>query len=506
MEDKKNDDRPRPSGSSSGAFPEQKHLPKARQAYDNEADDTDEISGRMLNMWPGKPPSSTFSAPSTSATIRGPLLASKMNFGDHSERGLPFVPFELIQKFPYMHVADTRYQDEVVSYFNHNLFSGRLWYFFVLLDPRPNNRRPLLLVPSVQFQNFLRFTSTQLNGNLTVPQDEAGEEYFLTFGEEDSPVPRFLGQAGSSSVLKVLEDRLKTLSKDDLSRLPLATIKAYRSKVDRIYDSVKGPLGKRKAEAARFRKTERQKSYSRMIKRVQRYLGLRKQRSTDAFSADPWDVNTPVPYQPMGSVRFVCVDVEAMERNLNNITEIGLAILDTTRTEDVAPGVRGENWFSRIETHHLRVEEYSSEVNHRYVKGCPEAFNFGTSVFVPLKEVSKVLGKIIGDNQSTDKRPVIMVGHDIKQDLNYLKKVGYNVWRLKQFSDEVDTMFMFRRMERNMSGGRLEVICDQLGTSGHDFHNAGNDAVYTLRAMITMAMKRTVEGSDFQIEGETPIE
>lgn len=77
------------------------------------------------------------------------------------------------------------------------------------------------------------------------------------------------------------------------------------------------------------------------------------------------------------SVKFVCVDVEANELNASTITEIGLAILDTEDIEDVPPGENGKNWLPYIAAHHLRISEYRSIVNSRYVQGCPDAFDFG---------------------------------------------------------------------------------------------------------------------------------
>lgn len=90
-----------------------------------------------------------------------------------------------------------------------------------------------------------------------------------------------------------------------------------------------------------------------------------------------WNANLPPPFRNELSVRFVCVDVEAYERNHSIVTEIGIAILDTDDIIGVAPGERGQSWFSLIETHHLRVKEVSDMVNHEFVKGCPEFFDFG---------------------------------------------------------------------------------------------------------------------------------
>lgn len=87
---------------------------------------------------------------------------------------------------------------------------------------------------------------------------------------------------------------------------------------------------------------------------------------------------------------------------------------------------------------------------------------------------------------------MILVGHGIANDLTYLKKIGYNVWRVPQFLDEVDTQSMFRRLQRSPNGRSLESVCRELGHPGYDFHNAGNDAYYTLQSMTVMALRQMV--------------
>jgi DNA polymerase III epsilon subunit-like protein len=123
---------------------------------------------------------------------------------------------------------------------------------------------------------------------------------------------------------------------------------------------------------------------------------------------------------------------------------------------------------------------------------------------VSIKDINRAVGSIIGDKDSEDTRPVIAVGHDIAQDLRYLMKIGYNPWRVPHIVDEIDTKDIFQRIERDSNGRGLATICHELGIPGHNYHNAGNDAVYTLQAMIAMAVKRTVEGSDRQEESFTP--
>jgi hypothetical protein len=90
-----------------------------------------------------------------------------------------------------------------------------------------------------------------------------------------------------------------------------------------------------------------------------------------------WTVDKRVPFEVESAVRFVCVDVEAYELNTSLVTEVGLAILDTEHIENVPPGENGENWHPFVQNHHLRINEFKTIINRRYVRGCPDAFNFG---------------------------------------------------------------------------------------------------------------------------------
>ena len=125
---------------------------------------------------------------------------------------------------------------------------------------------------------------------------------------------------------------------------------------------------------------------------------------------------------------------------------------------------------------------------------------------IPLRDLARRIGSIIGDSASEDNRPVILVGHGVGQDMTYLKKIGYNIWRAPQFFDEVDTQSMFRRLYRSVNGRGLESICRILEHPGCDFHNAGNDAYYTLQCMVVMAMRQMLSPPDPQSLGAEPSE
>jgi hypothetical protein len=93
-------------------------------------------------------------------------------------------------------------------------------------------------------------------------------------------------------------------------------------------------------------------------------------------SAD-FDPDKPAPFDQESDVVFVCVDIEANERNSTQITEIGIATLDARDIKSLAPGERGANWLSKIRARHFRINEYKHITNTEFVSGCPDRFEFG---------------------------------------------------------------------------------------------------------------------------------
>ncbi|KAI2470435.1 hypothetical protein F4781DRAFT_421354 [Annulohypoxylon bovei var. microspora] len=435
-----------------------------------------------------------------------------MKIGEVSGKGMQFCPWKLIRSYPYTH-GDRQSQEEVGEVFKLVLFENRVWDVFYLSDPSGHGRDPLLLVPSSQAKDFLSDVSFQLKIPLPIPRGQAGENFSLAFGDWGMPLPHFVGRAESNDTLEGLKEQVKRLPKDNLAGLSTTASEVYKNKMDEIHNSIRS--GKKKnPEANRVKRVERQKGYGRMIKRSQRYLGLRgvtgfgfnSSRSSyyvgnylewltlsQGSSIAGWDVSMPVPFKTKNSVRFVCVDVEAWERSRHVITEVGFAVLDTEDTMRVPPGKDGCNWFQLIKSHHFVIREHTDKINSTYVQGCPHLFDFGDSELVYSENIARMIGTIIGDRESKDKRPVVMVGHDIVQDLNYLTKVGFNVWRVPHFADEIDTKSMFQRLQKSANGRGLSAVCEELGIPGTNFHNAGNDATYTLRAMIVMAVQQAAK-------------
>lgn len=71
--------------------------------------------------------------------------------------------------------------------------------------------------------------------------------------------------------------------------------------------------------------------------------------------------------------------------------------------------------------------------------------------------------------------------------------MGYNVLNLGNLKEKHDTAAMYRYLRRETNPRNLGAILADLGITGWNLHNAGNDAVYTLQAMIGIAIKHLVE-------------
>ncbi|KAI1822320.1 hypothetical protein F4861DRAFT_541096 [Xylaria intraflava] len=443
------------------------------------------------------PESSVMTQRPTSDSVADESESLDLILGEVPETVLIFAPFKLVRQYPYLYVGKAN-QKRVADFFTNTLFTGYSWNFFSQYYPGTSQRDPLLLVSTNQFEQYLDLANRTLATALTIPKGSVGKRYMLTFGELGSPRPRFIGRVDSTSAFEEAKARARTLSLNDLSSLSPAAKRFYCDKMENVFSLLKGGQGKKDPEVIKEKRIEKQKHCGRMIKRVQRYLGLRQAMSHVASTnlvPEQWDVSKPSPFKPREHIRFVSVDFEAYEKCHRLVTEIGLSVLDTEDLIGVPPGEKGENWLSHVRVHHLRIRERSHLVNSKYIQGCPEAFNFGESQMVFLEDIYTAVCGII-DGETEHQIPVVMVGHDLKHDLDYLVKIGYDAWSSPHIIDDIDTKAMFQRIEQAPNGRGLSTVCAELDIHGRNYHNAGNDAFYTLQAMITMAVKRTVEGAD----------
>jgi hypothetical protein len=192
---------------------------------------------------------------------------------------------------------------------------------------------------------------------------------------------------------------------------------------------------------------------------------------------------------------FVCIDLEAYEFAQEKITEVGVSILDSRHVVGTDPGPDGMEWLSKITTRHLIIKEFKHLVNKRFVHGCPDKFNFGKSEIVPLSRVHNTLTQLFtnpssGSTLASDGglRKLILVGHGLSNDTAYLSKLKFDPRAKGNIIQDVDTQKFAGTRKQTVGLSRLMA---GLGVNPENLHNAGNDAAYTLQALLLMTVQHT---------------
>ncbi|TVY13160.1 Uncharacterized protein LARI1_G008062 [Lachnellula arida] len=418
------------------------------------------------------------------------------------------------------------------AYFDQGKISDHIWDLFYVYRLKSDlNLLPILLVPAKQFQDFLELINRSLSTSLAMPSGGSNGTFMVSFENDGTPRPRYLGRTANKEAAETLRNNIpptyykpKNEPKSTVTPTPQA-LEAFKAKLELMNAAQKGKKSGSKDKLKRERLFNQQ-SWKTSLKRTQRYLGLREASTrpentnrrdmtweamdrlkstvsleTPAVSFTP-DILAPFPQE--GRVVFVCVDIEAYERNNNLITEIGIATLDTDDLAGVVPGEGGANWMKLIRARHFRINEHKHLNNTEFVSGCADRFEHGTSEFISLKDAPRIVASCFkhpfskpgDDTEPEEKRSIILVGHDLNQDINYLKKMGYDVYNLSNLLECVDTANMWKYMTRDNNPRKLAMILAELRLIGWNLHNAGNDAVYTLWAMIGISVKHLKEHSE----------
>jgi DNA polymerase III alpha subunit (gram-positive type) len=122
-----------------------------------------------------------------------------------------------------------------------------------------------------------------------------------------------------------------------------------------------------------------------------------------------------------------------------------------------------------------------------------------TSEMVPQKELCKTIEAIFFEFSDKtfegkeaipgkQKRNIILVGHDVQADMQYLRGMGVDLMAADNFVKTIDTKDLHQHWSKAGQGRGLGYVLDDLGLQNKNLHNAGNDAAYTLQAMVGLAV------------------
>lgn len=90
-------------------------------------------------------------------------------------------------------------------------------------------------------------------------------------------------------------------------------------------------------------------------------------------------------------------------------------------------------------------------------------------------------------------REVVFVGHDVKQDIQHLNSVDFDVYRMENLLEIVDNQKLHQHRSKFDNGQSLCTVLAGLKISSQFLHNAGNDAVYTLQSFLRLAVLKRQE-------------
>jgi DNA polymerase III epsilon subunit-like protein len=202
---------------------------------------------------------------------------------------------------------------------------------------------------------------------------------------------------------------------------------------------------------------------------------------------------------------FVCIDCEAFEFAQDKVTEIGICVLDTADiTEEnldlTATGTT--EWSKILKAAHFVIDEYKHLINTKFVQGHPTKFSFGTTEALPLASAAEMLRRLFQDPTQVenllrswvaptgDRRDIVLVGHGVGDDINYLKTVQFDV---RTASNVVATADTHRINGKSGQTSVAKLLTALAFDSAEDLeqrqwlHNAGNDAVWTMKALVAIA-------------------
>jgi len=167
------------------------------------------------------------------------------------------------------------------------------------------------------------------------------------------------------------------------------------------------------------------------------------------------------------SAILFCVDVEAWERQISRVTEIGVAIYDP-RGQEMALS-------PFIKTYHILIEENKHLKNGQFVPHHANNFNGGVSYVLKKNDATLLMQRLVNE-YFNHPMPCLLVGHDVRGDIKWLKQLGV---RIPDQVEVLDTQTLYSQTH-GKQGNSLKNALRDIGQPYAFLHNAGNDAYFTV--------------------------
>ncbi|KOS43787.1 hypothetical protein ACN38_g5286 [Penicillium nordicum] len=437
-----------------------------------------------------------------------------------------FTPAVAMARFPFRYLHGDNAKKVNEQFYEGDKFWNRTWYLYYLSVPQVISQTALLLIPTFQAQALLDEINSALNLNLTLTSADK-EGLVIEINNEKLPAPVYLGRSSTHDRKTKLEGKVPSPLENWGPWVQLVEPGVVEEFENKIKQSIAAVKIKKKTNKQAAREA-RMKKWQECLSRVQAYFGLRPefkpnvpQPSFANGQIEAVDVLRPVKWVFQDDPIFISIDLEWMDRYgaMGSLTEVGISTLDMLDLKGVPPGDYGERWLRFVRSRHLRVKEYRNWVNNTHTAGCPGNFRFGKSELIPHAEIPNVVDAAFhppymvrpkeekipayriqskGENEipshKNRERTVILVGLDLHGDIMQLQRAESQVFvNLDKPSsvirETIDVAELYCAATGETQPRGLRALLGLLNILSPDLHNAGNDAHYTLHALIRLMLR-----------------
>ncbi|KAJ5188698.1 hypothetical protein N7491_005019 [Penicillium cf. griseofulvum] len=420
-----------------------------------------------------------------------------------------FTPAVTMARFPFKYLHGENFKKVNDRFYAGDKFWNRTWDLYYLSVPKAISPASFLLIPTFQAQALISEINSALNIKLTLV-GTGKEGLVMEFNNEKLVRPLFLGRSSTPGQKAKLYGRIPPGLENWGPWTKLVEPHVFEEFEKKIKQSI--ATIKNKHHGKQASRDAQMKKWQECLCRAQAYFGLRPafqpnvpQPSFTNGQVDAIDVLKPVKWTFQDAPIFICIDLEWMDR-YGWLTEVGISTLDMMDLQGVVPGDYGHMWMKQVRSRHLRVAEYRNWVNSTYSTGCPGSFRFGKSEMIASAEVGKVVDAAFHPpymvplkdemvpSYKNQKRTVILVGLDLHGDIMHLQKAGSKVFINKDGPSSViretfDVAELYRVEAGESQKRGLRALLGILNILSPDLHNAGNDAHYTLHALVRMMLR-----------------
>jgi len=450
-------------------------------------------------------------------------LKTDNRLGEVSPLGLRFCPILALAKFPYRYLPKSAWSSQQLiasKFFDEGKFWQREWNLYYVASNEADTDKVFVFITVSQAKAFINEIDRLYPSlNIRLPDEDDNPGFICDFPDDRLLRPHWLGKSTSRKEHDFLAGEAPLFqmptSRDPSDR----SLQAFKDTIDDIIEASKN----KKKNARDGKKKERimkQQDMLRQLKRAQRYLGLRPRNEDDSdlisglekdgneYVRRAINVSDPAPYPSDMDVVFISIDIESYERNHSLVTEIGVSTLDTRDIARMPPGIGASEWRNLIRARHFRITEHAHLNNTEFVHGCADKFGQGKSEFISIQHAPATVASCFKEpfskpqvtaedkleathnfEHQSEKRNIIFVGHNPGADIGYLKQMGYDMTTLSNLVEVMDTALLHRCLTQEINPRSLGGILADLDIAGWNLHNAGNDAFYTLEAMLAICVK-----------------